>query len=165
MPKKPTAPAWKDKTPEQRKASADAVKRWRARHLDESRKRDQLYKALRRHPGYQPMAKAVLEHYGYHCLLCPTPFKVPTGSGVVWDHVVPLTAETPKELNDWPNLQPLCRKCNTQKQLITVDYRPDQGAFVRAHLEAHPELSTQSLELYKRPTVTRIAGSSGRLSP
>ena len=141
---------WADKTPQERQRQAVAVKRHRKAHQVYNRATDRLYKALRRHPGFKPMLLAMRAHYGSLCLCC----KVKPANCT--DHVVPMTPDCSPALNDWPNLQLLCRSCNTQKRLLSTDYRPDRGAWIIAHLAAHPELSTQSLALYRRPSVTRL---------
>ncbi len=140
---------WGQKTEAQRKAQTGSLKRHRARNGEKTREMDRQYKFFRRHPGYRTMLMAIRAHYGAECMCCRV------RPGVCTDHVVPLQPESPASLNDWPNIQLLCRICNTQKRLLRTDYRPDGGAFILAHLVANPALSTQSLALYKRPKVTR----------
>ncbi len=140
---------WSEKSEKQRKAQASSLKRYRERNGAKTREMDRQYKFFRTHPGYRIMLVAIRGHYGASCVCCGS---MP---GICTDHVIPLVPESPAALNDWPNIQLLCRRCNTQKRLLATDYRPDGGAFIRGHLAAHPELSTQSLALYKRPKVTR----------
>ena len=144
------AKPWADKTPQQRQAAAQSVKRFRQRTQPVNRALDRQYSALKRHPGYRFMLLAMREHYGTLCLCCKVK------PGICTDHVVPMKPDDHPSLNDWPNLQLLCRGCNTQKRLLATDYRPDLGAWIVAHLALHPELSTQSLLLYRKPTVTRL---------
>lgn len=153
---------WSLKTPEQRQRVADTVRAFRLRNHSSYNAKDRQYKALRRHPGYMVMGHAVRQHYDNACLACKRSF---TMVQATWDHVRPLCPTSPPADNDWPNLQPLCRRCNTQKRLLATDYRPDGGAWIIEHLLAHPELSTQSLALYRRPGVTRLMGGGASLKP
>lgn len=142
---------WAEKTETQKLALTAAVRRSHVKHGALYREMDRQYKFFRRHPSYTPMILTIRAHYGAECMCCRVK------PGICTDHVVSLQPESPASLNDWNNIQLLCRSCNTQKRLLSTDYRPDGGAFIRAHLAARPELSTQSLALYKRPDVTRAA--------
>ncbi len=154
-------PSWEEKTPAQRAGVAASVRRHRAKHATAYKAKDRQYKALQRHPSYTVMGLAILDHYGHQCLACARPFATCRRT---WDHIQPLRPDSPPADNDWLNLQPLCAGCNAKKRLIYQDYRPDGGAFIANHLAKHPELSIQSVALYRRPSITRIAAKSRRLA-
>lgn len=146
--------SWQQRTPEQKARAVDAVRAWRKRNQFTDIPLQNAHRSLSRHPSNAIMRRFLADTYGAACLCCKS------APGVCLDHVQPLTIESLRAdptANDWPNLQPLCRRCNTQKRLMATDYRPDHGEAIKAHLAAHPELSIQSLALYRRPKVTRIA--------
>lgn len=66
------------------------------------------------------------EHYSpeARCMSCGC-------SEITRDHVIPLSKGGVDELG---NLQFLCGRCNREKGLKTIDYRPDCGQFARSFL-------------------------------
>lgn len=113
-----------EKTPEQKRASADAVRRWRSRNMERFRSEDGQSRRLVRSAAFQAAWPVIVRHYGSKCLCC--------GKGeTFFDHVQPLSKQGANAL---ANGQPLCRACNTMKEQMQVptDYRPDKGAWIAA---------------------------------
>jgi 5-methylcytosine-specific restriction endonuclease McrA len=62
--------------------------------------------------------KALCEEYGNVCLRCGD-----KGAPLTPDHVIPLSLGG----SNWiTNIQPLCRRCNSRKNVKIIDYRPDR---------------------------------------
>ena len=62
--------------------------------------------------------KALCEEYGNVCLRCGNKEALLTP-----DHVIPLSLGG----SNWiTNIQPLCRSCNSRKNVKIIDYRPDR---------------------------------------
>jgi 5-methylcytosine-specific restriction endonuclease McrA len=60
--------------------------------------------------------KALCEEYGNACLRCGD-----KDAPLTPDHVIPLTLGG----SNWiSNIQPLCRRCNSRKNIKIIDYRP-----------------------------------------
>jgi len=140
------AKRWADKTPAERAVCMASVKRFRAAHSVSYRSLESQSKRIRRHPSRRIIWPLIVAHYGGFCICCGL---LPP----VIDHVVPLRADG-SALNDWPNVQPLCRSCNSIKGQMAVsstDYRPDGGAWIVGLLAERPELSVSSLALFRRP--------------
>lgn len=130
----PTLNTWARKTPEQRQAMYQAVKRWRARNAGQFNKEASQANGLRRSIGYSKAWPVIVHHYGNICLSCGA------AGTLCFDHVKPLSQNGP---NDLTNGQPLCRKCNTFKGATVQDkdHRPDGGAWIRRLIAANPWLS------------------------
>lgn len=122
-----------DKTPEQKRALVDAVKRWRAKNTERFKSESKDGINMRRSAAYRKAWPLIVAHYGGKCLNCG-------GNAACFDHVIPLSEGGPNALT---NGQPLCRACNTFKGHTNPrkDYRPDGGGWVRALVELNPWLA------------------------
>lgn len=103
---------------EERKLPPKKRKRLTKKQKAEAKKRRKLREE--KAPGRGVTAedrKLVYTYYGRRCLAC--------GKGkrgkIVLDHVVPLYDGG---RHDADNVQPLCRRCNLNKGLQVIDYRP-----------------------------------------
>ena len=102
-------------------AQAEAQRRYRATAAGsaDAAKVDRMGKRLLRPGPWLDGWRAVLVHYGSACLACGATEDVHP------DHILPILQGG----DNWAgNLQPLCRSCNSRKQLQATDRRPDQGA-------------------------------------
>lgn len=125
---------WADKTPEQRQASYQGLKRWRAKNREAFNREQRLSLQLRRSKAFQVAWPVILEHYGKACLCCGQT------NPLCFDHVQPLADKGDNLLS---NGQPLCRGCNAGKGQMPVrntDHRPDKGAWIRELVALNPWL-------------------------
>lgn len=123
-----------DKTPEQKRALVDAVKRWRAKNRERCNMEGRAGLQMRRSLPYQRAWPLIVHHYGGKCLSC--------GAGkVVFDHVIPLMTNGANTLE---NGQPLCLQCNTFKGQTNPsrDHRPDKGAWITELVRLNPWLGS-----------------------
>jgi hypothetical protein len=123
----------RDKTPEQKRAAVEAVKRWRAKNKERCNAESGASINMRRSLPYQKAWPLIVAHYGSKCLNCGA-------SKVCFDHVKPLSQDG---ANGLENGQPLCVPCNTFKGQTepSKDYRPDKGAWIAELVRLNPWLA------------------------
>ncbi len=95
------------------------LKKWRQENPSKAAVQRNRNRAMRlEREGHYTAAefKALCEEYGNVCLRCGD-----KDAPLTPDHVIPLTLGG----SNWiSNIQPLCRRCNSRKNIKIIDYRP-----------------------------------------
>lgn len=124
----------REKTPEQKRAAVEAVKRWRAKNKERFTMEARAGINMRRSLAFRVAWPLIVHHYGSKCLNC-------VAGKVCFDHVKPLSHGGANTLE---NGQPLCVACNTFKggTIQDKDFRPDKGAWIAELVRLNPWLAS-----------------------